>query len=297
MLRIVSLILAVSFISSASLAQTNKTDEAKKKQQLVGFYGKRFTIQLGAGAHHNTLLKLISYNESKLRTNAYYSNYRNQIKSDQFNYSFYGNLGFTLKERLALSLDFNYYAGNIFLQNMETKNLYDEWGYYLGTSGGYDARVKYNTFRIMPRIEIASRGSNMPTGLVNVLGLGVELSKLKSGNYKAITASDAIEYNYYPTDSISISNQNLHFADESVVNLTVMYGLEYRLAISKNVAWNFGGYVHLNFPIQAAIDDFFGSVSYYPYNGANYSQEYKNQLSRYRFQNLFSLRTGLVIML
>ncbi|WP_343636838.1 hypothetical protein [Fluviicola sp.] len=297
MLRIVSLILAVSFISSVSLAQTNKTDAAKKKNELTGFYGKRFTLQLGAGGHHNTLLKLTSYNESKLRTYAYYSSYRNQIKSDQFNYSLYANLGFLLKERLALSVDFNYYAGNIFLQNMGTKNLYDEWGYYYGTTGGYDARVKYNTIRIMPRIEIASRGSNMPTGLVNVLGLGVELSKLKSGNYKTITASDAIEYNYYPTDSIMISNQDIRFKDESVVNLTVMYGLEYRLAISKSIAWNFGGYVHVNFPIQAAIDDFFGTVSYYPYNGTDYTEEYKNQLSRYRFQNLFSLRTGLVIML
>lgn len=297
MLRIVSLILTVSLIGTVSFAQTTKSDAAKKKSQLIGFYGKRFTLQLGAGAHHNTLLKLISYNESKLRTYAYYSSYRNQIKSDQFNYSFYANLGFTLKERIALSLDFNYYSGNIFLQNLGTKNYYDEWGYYVTTNGGYDARVKYNTYRIMPRIEIASRGSNMPTGLVNILGLGVELSKLKSGNYKAITASDAIEYSLYPTDSITISNQDIRFADEMVVNLTVMYGLEYRLPISKNIAWNFGGYVHLNLPIQTAIDDFIGSVDYYPYGGTNYPEEHKNQLSSYRFQNLFSLRTGLVIML
>lgn len=299
MLRIVSLILTVSLISAVSFAQTTKSDAAKKKSQLTGFYGKRFTLQLGAGAHHNTLLKLISYNESKLRTYAYYSKYKDQIKSDQFNYSLYANLGFTLKERVALSLDFNYYAGNIFLQNLETKAIYDEWGYYVTTIGGYDARVKYNTFRIMPRIEIGSKGSNMPTGLVHVLGLGVELSKLKSGNYKAITASEAVDYGFYPTDSIAISNQDIRFADEMVINLTVMYGLEYRLPISKNIAWNFGGYVHLNLPIQSALDDFIGSVDYYyyPYGVTNYSEEHKNQLSRYRFQNLFSLRTGLVIML
>lgn len=297
MLRIASLILTISLISAVSFAQTTKSDAAKKKSQLTGFYGKRFTLQLGAGAHHNTLLKLISYNESKLRTFAYYSKYRNQIKSDQFNYSLYANLGFTLKERMALSLDFNYYAGNIFLQNLETKAIYDEWGYYVATISGYDARVKYNTFRIMPRVEIGSKGSNMPAGLVHILGLGVELSKLKSGNYKAITASESVDYGIYPTDSIAISNQDIRFEDELVLNLTVMYGLEYRLPISKNIAWNFGGYVHINLPVQSALDDFIGSVNYYPYGGTNYSEDHKNQLSKYRLQNLFSLRTGLVIML
>lgn len=286
-------------ISTGTFSQTRNTSPSSSKNAALGFYGKRFTLQLGAGAHHNTLLKLISYNESKLRTYAYYSKYRNQIKSDQFNYSLYANLGFTLKERVALSLDLHYYAGNIFLQNLETKTIYDEWGYYVTTTGGYDAKVKYNTFRIMPRVEIGSKGSNMPTGLVHVLGLGVELSKLKSGNYKVITASEAVDYGFYPTDSIAISNQDIRFADELVLNMTVMYGLEYRLPISKNIAWNFGGYVHINLPVQSALDDFIGSVDYYyyPYGTTNYSEEYKNQLSRYRFQNLFSLRTGLVIML
>lgn len=296
MLRIIVLFIAVSFISTdSSFAQTGKaTDASTKKNQTAGFYGKRFTLQLGAGINHNTILKLGSYQERKLRTNAYYSNYRNQIKGDQFNYNFYGSLGIVLKERTALSVDFNYYMGDIFLQNIGRKSLYDEFGYLYATVGGYDARVKYNTIRIMPRIELGSRGSNMPTGLVNILGLGVELSKLKSGNYKAITAYESLSYYNYESDSVSISNQNLKFADEFAINLTLMYGLEYRVAISKNIAWNFGGYAHINIPVQAAISDFFGTLDF---SGSNYDEEHKIQLSKYRFQNLFSLRTGLVIML
>ncbi len=298
MLRILLIFIAVAFISTAnSFGQTSGTSTpppaAKKKNQTTGFYGKRFTIQLGAGINHNTILKLGSYQERKLRTTAYYSNYRKQIKNDQFNYSLYGNLGITLKERFALSVDFNYYMGNTFLQNVGRKNVYDIYGYYTMT-GGYDARVKYTTFRIMPRIEIGSRGSNMPTGLVNVLGLGIELSKLKSGSYKSITAEDAASYNSYNPDSVSISNQNLKFEDEFAFNLTLMYGLEYRLALSKNIAWSFGGYAHINIPVQAALSDFIGSIDF---GGTDYEEEHKVQLSKYRFQNLFSLRTGLVIML
>lgn len=296
MSRIIFIFIAVSFLSTVnSFAQTSKTSDvaAKKKNQTTGFYGKRFTLQLGAGIHHNTVLKLGSFQEKKLRTTAYYSNYRNQIKGDQFNYSFYGSLGLVLKERTALSLDFSYYFGDIFIQNANKKAMYDEFGYYYGTVGGYDARVKYTTLRIMPRIEIGSRGSNMPTGLVNVLGLGVELSKLKSGSYKAITSYESYSY-YYDSDSVFINNQNLKFQDEFAINLTVMYGLEYRLPLSKNIAWNFGGYAHINLPVQILLSDFFGTMNY---NGTDYDEEHRIQLSKYRFQNLFSLRTGLVIML
>lgn len=296
MLRIIFILIAASFIHSAnSFSQTTGTSDAlaKKKNQTTGFYGKRFMLQLGAGVNHNSVLKLASYQERKLRTQGYYSKYRNQIKGDQFNYSFYGNLGVVLKERFALSFDFNYYMGNIFLQNVGRKQIYDEWGSTYYTTPGFDSRVKYNTIRIMPRIEIGSGGSNMPVGLVNVLGFGIELSKLKSGTYKSITGYE--DYSYY-ADSVAITNQNFRFEDEFSFNLTVMYGLEYRLAISKNIAWNFGGYVHINIPIQEVLSEGILDISYS--NGmTDYEEEYKLQLSRYRLQNLFSLRTGLVIML
>jgi hypothetical protein len=181
--------------------------------------------------------------------------------------------------------------GNVFLRNVGKKAIYDEWGYTYYSTPGYDSRVKYTTLRIMPRIEIGSRGSNMPTGLVNVLGLGIELSKLKSGTYKSITGYD----DFYSNDSVTISDQNFQFDDEFSYNLTLLYGLEYRLPISKNIAWNFGGYVHLNLPIQEIISEGIFDMSYMGMN--DYEEEHKLQVSRYRLQNFFSLRTGLVIML
>ena len=293
MLKALFILLAVTFIGSAnSFGQTK--ENSGKKNQAVGFYGKRFTLQLGAGVHHNTILKMASSKERSLRTENYYRKYNDQIKSDQFNYSLYANMGVVLKERLALSVDFNYYYGNIFLLDIGKKTYTDEFGNYF-TTPGFDSRVKYNTMRIMPRIEIGSGGSNMPVGLVNVLGIGVEISKLKSGNYKSITSYN--DYIYYP-DSLQITDRTFTFKDESAFNLTLMYGLEYRLPISKNIAWNFGGYVHVNSPIQELISDNIFGVNYGGYNlYTDYEEEYKLQMSRYRLQNLFSLRTGIVIML
>lgn len=284
-------LLAVAFLSSASVFGQTRSSAVKKKNEAVGFYGKRFFLQLGGGGHHNTLLKIASNQEKKLRDQSYYISYRNNTTKDQFNYSLYGNMGVVLKERFALGIDVNYYFGDIFLQNIGRKDYYDQMGYYVYVPG-FDSRVKYNTLRIMPRIEIGSANSNMPVGLVNVLGLGIELSKLKSGTYKSINAID----NSYQGDTILVTDRAFKFKDDAAFNLTLMYGLEYRMAISKNIAWNFGGYVHLNIPIQEVISENLIGISS-GYNYGDYHSEYKLQMSRYRVQNLFSLRTGLVIML
>lgn len=292
MLKACLFLLAVSFFSSASVFGQTKTSsqQQKKKNEAVGFYGKRFFLQLGGGIHHNTLLKIASDREKKLRDASYYTQYRNQIKKDQFNYSLYANMGVVLKENFALGIDLNYYYGNIFLQNIGRNEYYDNIGNYIYTPG-YDSRVKYNTLRIMPRIEIGSKYSNMPTGLVNVLGIGIELSKLKSGTYKSISGMDN-----YQQDTILIADRKFKFKDEAALNLTLLYGLEYRVPVSKNIAWNFGGYFHLNIPIQELISEDLLGISY-GYGTNNYDEEYKVQMARYRVQNLFSFRTGLVIML
>lgn len=289
MFKSISFVFALSLIaSSTAFGQTGSTT-AKKKNSDVGFYGKRFVMQFGSGFHHNSVLKLASYPERQLRNNSFYLSYKSRIPNDQFNYSVYGNLGVVLKARTTLSLDFNYYFGNIFLKNVGGVGYYDSYGYYYYTNG-YDARVKYNTFRIMPRIELAANGANAPVGLVNILGIGVEMSKLKSGNYTAITAYDS-------GLGSTISDRDIQMVDEKVFNLTFLYGLEYRLPISKNIAWNFGGYAHLNIPVQFLIDEGPFGTSSYSSSQQTYDQQHKNQLGKYRFQNLFSVRTGIVIML
>lgn len=290
MLRIVSLILTVSLISAASFAQTTKSDAAKKKSQLTGFYGKRFVLQLGAGFHHNSVLKLASSYERNFKSD--YPKLSQSAGSDQFNYSFYGNAGIVLKEHLTLSLDVKYYFGNIILNNYGYNTYYDQFTGYSNTVSGKTARVKYNTIGIMPRIEIGSRGSNSPVGLTHILGFGVELSKAKSGNYDAIINDN----DYYYSDSLD-KNSRFDFTTESAFNLTLLYGLEYRLPISKNIAWNFGGYVHLNLPVQIAIESELNGYYGFSYYETDWDAELKLRLSQNRFQNLFSLRTGVVIML
>lgn len=271
-------------------AQSESGKPTQKKNKDIGFYGKRFVLQLGAGFHHNSILKLASSYERNFRDR--YPELNKSGGTDQFNYSFYANAGVVLKKRLVLSVDVKYYSGNIVLDDYGYNEYYDEFS---GTSNvvlGRTARVKYNTIGIMPRIEFGSKGSNSPIGLNNILGVGIELSKAKSGSYDAVINNP---YDGYP--DIIAKNSKFDFTTESAISLTLLYGMEYRLPISKNIAWNFGGYVHLNLPVQIAIESelngYYGS-SYYQ---TNWDAEMKLRLSKNRFQNIFSLRTGLVIML
>lgn len=147
--------------------------------------------------------------------------------------------------------------------------------------------------RIMPRIEINANRSGSQIGLVNVLGVGVELSKAKSGIYDVMNHN---EYDY-TTGMINkqIMRENLTFSDDFAINITFMYGLEYRLPITKNIAWNFGGYAHINSPLTGIFKDF--STYSYLYGSNNWEEEIRYRLVKNRLQNLFSIRTGLVIML
>ena len=258
-------------------------------QTETGFYGKRFTIQLGAGAHHNTLLKLASRTERSFLKSDYYRNYRKQTGTNPFNYSFYTNMGVILKEHLVLSIDFQYYFGKIFFRDLGIEyhdSPYPGGGYYYTSK--YDCLVNYNTVRLMPRIEISSQNSNAPSGLTHILALGIEVSQLKSGNYTCIDSN----YNGTPfsPDSIQINTDYIRLGTENAFNVTLMYGMEYRIPLSKSIAWNLGGYLHANLPVlfPSYSDDS-------PYSTSERDQHRK--LALHRFQNLFSLRTGLVVML
>lgn len=284
MLKSLSLLL-VCYLVSPAFGQSASANNTKRNKE-TGFYGKRFVIQLGAGIHHNSLLKWTSDKERFFRNFPYYKEYRSQITSDQFNYSLYGNIGVVLKEQFSLSLDFNYYYGNIFLAGIGTKyHGNDSTDYYYFTSK-YDVRAKYNTIRIMPRLEFATKGSNAPAGLVHILAIGAELSQLQSRNYRVISSLSSVSN----PSAVQITDSYVGLSKKTVVNITAMYGLEYRLPISKSFAWNFGGYAHINFPalFPTYIDES-------DYNMDETEQE--RQLAKYRFQNLISFRTGLVIML
>lgn len=284
-------------ISGITIGQTKSKTTVRKKDQSAGFYGKRFTLQFGGGIHHNSFLKIASRHEKNYR-NYYHNELKDPKGADQFNYSLYANAGYVLRDRIALSVDFNYYFGNMFIENYEQVEPYDDNSGTAIYPFGKTARINYHTIRIMPRIEIGSPGSNSPTGLTNIIGLGLEMSKGKSGKYNTFLNNEYYPYYYY-SDLGEITgthapNTQITLPEKAAFNVVLMYGLEYRWSLSKNIAINLGGYVHVNLPVEAWAEDadIFGSI-----NVNTEGWEFRRQLSLYRAQNFFSVRTGIMFML
>lgn len=280
-----SIIFFVLLLSAFHLrAQSESGNTDKKKNALVGFYGNRFMFQFGAGIHHNSLLKLLIQEEKNYRD--WYTELHNSGGSDQVNYSFYGSLGIQLEERVAFSFDFNYYYGNMVIE---------DYGYSPSYSGnpaqGKTARIDYKTIRFMPRLEFGSRGSNSPAGLSHIVGIGIELSKGQSKKYDAIISDTTDDYIHYTYGSFQESTA-ISFTNKPAYNLTLLYGMEYRFPLSRNFALNLGGYFNLNIPLSMLEQlDF----SYSSYDSKDL--EFKRDLSINRMWNLFSVRTGLIVML
>lgn len=284
-------------ISAMTIGQTKSKTTVKNTNASAGFYGKRFTLQFGGGMHHNSFLKLASKHEKNYR-NYYYNRLKNSKSADQFNYSLYATAGFVLKDKIVLSADFNYYFGNMFIENYEQIEPYDDNSGTATSLYGKTARINYHTIRIMPRIEISSDGSNSPAGFTNIIGLGLEVSKGKSGKYDTFLNDEYYPY-YYDNGFGTITgsyapNTEIRLPKKAAFNIVLMYGLEYRWPLSKSIAINLGGYAHVNLPVEAWANDadIFGLI-----NVNTEDWEFRRQLSLYRAQNLFSIRTGIMFML
>lgn len=244
--------------------------------QKPGFYGKRFILQVGLTGHHNTIRNLTFNAERNLRESTQPYKTKEYLNQYQFSGGFYGNFGYQIKKRFALSLDFQYYKSNKYVEYITIP--IDDYNY-----NSYEGQIKYSVLRIMPRIELASAGSIAPTGLVHLFGFGVEIINPNTKNQKL--------YNLATPDSMPEKVDLPHMSKS--YSLVLMYGLEYRHALSKNVSLNFGAFAHLNIPFIGVGETI--TNSYVNYN--NYNYQIGSKIQESRLANVFSVRTGIVFTL
>lgn len=250
--------------------------------QKPGFYGKKITFQLGIGGHHNTILKLAGIDERNFKNINSPFNKSPYIKSNQFNYSFYGNIGITAWKRAALSLDAQLYFGkkiaNIaYYAEDQFGNQYSFNGY---------GQFSYRSLQITPRLEIFTAGANGPVGLTHILAIGVEIITMKENDFYLI-----------PDNNGGISSpQQLAYPNINKVKPVLIvptYGLEYRHPLTKSLYLNFGAYAHIHIPIISENSSLLDSGPFFStYNGSP-----STKAAGSRITNLFSARFGLIFAL
>lgn len=240
--------------------------------QTEDVYGKRFQLTFGAGGNINAFSRLVNGHERRFRKSDKYSELRQKTPNGLFNYSFHATVGYSMKERSVLSLDLNYLNSNALM-------LYS----YSKYANAYEFRFNFQSFRFMPRIEINTINSTSSSGFIHIIGVGVEFNLATSKNY---------HYHFYPIQNNStvkvLKYEKVHFSMIPQITISLLYGTEYRIPLSAWAALNFGGYFNFNF----APDFMFNSREY-----EDFSMKTDRLMSKSRFQNLFNLRTGLIIML
>lgn len=263
---------AVCLLISFCLIQGIFSQEIPLQEDQPGFYGKRFQITIGTGGNVNVFKRLVNKSERTFRESEKYAPLREKSSGGIFNYSFHAAIGYAVGKRVTLSLDLNYMNSNAL-----SLYSYSKYAYY-----AYAMRFKFQSYRLMPRIEISSKNSNSPIGFTHILGLGFEINLATSGNYPAY---------YYPINnntSYIFTDKKIEFSNKPQSTVTMLYGIEYRIPIAKWVAINLGGYFHLNLD-----PNIFSRNKEYE----NFYEKTDRLMSKSRFQNLFSCRAGLMFMI
>lgn len=260
--------------------------------QVKGYYGKKAFVELnglGAVPVINNLSADYGYFVKSGKTLI--------TGKDKFNAGFNVNVGITMNYQSAISFNVGY---SYF--NMEgPTNLY----YYEGSNNSFQAiPVKFENLRVrslvlMPVLQIStSRSAMTPVGFSHELGFGIVRSKVLDKDYRYIgnansdgsfyhngAYKDVIEF----MDSVSLENGSLINYDQVYKGFVLMYGINMRTPVSKQLAIHYG----LRYTVNLVTNN-----QWYDYNGKIKSFEsalfdqIANSMRITRMRSIISLQLG-----
>lgn len=200
-------------------------------QEKEGYFGAKNFVTVESLVYSPLIYNLRndSYDNSKYDQNL-------NPASDNFNGGFRASFGRIIERNFALCLeagvDFsNIYAG---VQQSVLGSQYLDF---------HISKLNIQTYSILPKIEFATTNSLLPLGFSHQIGVGFSNSKLVNKDYNYISGGT---YDYYGT-GVLINNEEYiktHLYDytsaKSIKMYTFLYALSMRVAISKNLLFNYG---------------------------------------------------------
>lgn len=258
-----------------------------------GYYGKKAFVEVtGLGA-----IPLI---------NNWGSDYGYYVKSgstiingkDKFNAGFNVNVGIAMNSQNALSFSAGYSYFNI----EGPTNLY----YYEPQNNSFQSipvkfeNLKVRSLVLMPIIQFStSKHAMLPVGFSHELGFGIVRSKVLDNDYQYIgnanqdgsfyhngDSKDVVEF----MDSVSSVNGDLINYDQVYKGFILMYGLNIRTPLSKQLAIHYGMRYTLNLVANNQWYDYNGPIN--SYESALFDQ-IANSTRTTRLRSICSLQLGL----
>jgi hypothetical protein len=264
----------IAFCSATAIAQKDN-----------GFFGKKGFIQV------ETLGNVPLFYSALNLGNGYEAGQSSTspkllAKNDNFNYGFRVSAGYAVKRNLAISFEFGQDFASVYP---------DPYSAIDGNSSNYQyvthEMVDLKTTVIMPKLEFSTSNALSPMGLSHQIGLGVSFSDVieKDYIYGPEFYSSIINYKNYSTYNTDVDPINFEEI-ETVKKYVLMYALNMRTPITKNLMINYGVKYTLSFggPKES-------NIYLNPETSPNsrYTDELEYQISRSRSLSFINAFAGL----
>jgi hypothetical protein len=156
-------------------------------------------------------------------------------KNDNFNYGFRVSAGYAVKRNLAISFEFGQDFASVYPDPYSTVN----WDFSSYSKVTHEM-VDIKTTVIMPKLEFSTSNALAPMGLSHQIGLGVSFSNVIEKDYVySIDYGSNLFYTKYSDNDIPIDPINFEEI-ETVKKYVLMYALNMRTPITKNLMINYG---------------------------------------------------------
>lgn len=171
-------------------------------------------------------------------------------KMDVVDVGYHFNVSHAFSRRFGLAFEFGYDYFSVnpgFVDKIYNSNtgftIYDE---YQGQHENLSVRSQF----LLPKIEFTSKGGILPVGITHQIGLGFRSMKVIQKDYLYdLESLDEVDYQYYQlnaTESAELE-KNLTNFKERYKGMTMVYVLNLRSPVSKNLLLNYGVRYTLNF--------------------------------------------------
>lgn len=202
-------------------------------------------------------------------------------RHDKLNVGYRISGGINLSNRASFALEIGHDFGSI-MNVSEEYNYTDDNGYINSKFYNYD-KIDVSSFAILPKFEFSSKNGIIPIGITHQVGVGICNTRInirKQYQYEYIETIDS--YNWYTTQNYITGNSKFENNHKSKV-ITLLYCLNMRSSISKNIFLNYGFRYTLNFSSERFLNGLLNSSD----------ESIDQRIYKYKNLNLITFNLGL----
>jgi hypothetical protein len=193
-----------------------------------GYFGKRMHFSIDTELQTPLMYNMVSNHVDNPKN----SDDLSEKKFDLINYGVNLSLGYVVKRNVMINMEVGMEYSDMYMSARNTLENYEYYNFKFQKMG-------VSTLSILPIVEIGGKNSLFPLGLSHQIGLGYSQSRIVKRNYNSQVLNSS---GYYIDLNPSYLQDHYYDYEREIPykHVTLMYGLNMRTAIAKNLMFNYG---------------------------------------------------------